>query len=463
MSLTALEPHPAELRFQSAHFIGICGAGMKPIAHALLSLGIRVAGSDLEGGKEASLSAAGATIHPGHAAEHLGEADVVVYSSAIPESNPEMMAARRRGIRCLHRSEMLAWFLAQRESILIAGTHGKTTTTAMTAILLEAAGMDPWGFVGGSVPRFGGNLRAGGERFAVAEADESDGSFLLLPRDHAIITNIEAEHLNYWRTEERLFEGFETFAAAIPTGGIIALCADDPGIQRLLPALGAHGHTYSAQGAAADYSAREIHLHGEGSRFRLHRGDQALGWVELHIPGIHNVSNATGALALALELGADFERIRQALLEFRGVDRRFTKRVADAGFMVIDDYGHHPTEMAATLAAARMLANERAGRLHVVFQPHRYTRTESFLSGFGPALRGADAVVVTDVYAAGEAPIPGVSGETLARRMPAGSGCPVEYIPGFEDIRNFIHQSAKKSDIVLILGAGSVTKLSYLL
>ncbi len=448
---------------ESAHFVGICGSGMMPLAHALLSMKAAVSGSDLDGTKAHCLAVRGARVHTGHAAEHVADAAIVVYSSAVAYDNPELEAARERGIPIVHRSDLLAWFLARRESVLVAGTHGKTTTTAMLALLMESAGMDPWAFVGGRVGRFGGNLRAGGDRFAVAEADESDGTFLKLPRRHAIVTNVEPEHLNFWQTAEAVDEGFEEFAAGVPEDGLLVMGADDEGVQRLLPRLGRRAVTYGTGRRVATYQATELELVGTGSRFTIRKGRRPVGRVAIATPGRHNIENAMAACAMALELGASFEAIDRALGDFHGVDRRFTRRTSDHGWLVIDDYGHHPTEIAATIASARRLADERHGRLHAVFQPHRYTRLSAFRERFAASFRGADQVVVTAVYGAGEPAIPGVDGESLVPLVRRMAGCPAVYIDSFEEIKNSLLQELKKDDIVLLLGAGTVTSLANLL
>lgn len=452
-----------DLKPTHVHLVGICGAGMKPLAHALLSMGVPVSGSDPSAAKGKDLRAKGVALFSQHEAANIGVADVVVYSSAIAESNPELAEARRRGVRILHRSEMLGWFLARKESVLVAGTHGKTTTTAMLTIIMDEGGFDPWGFVGGGVQRYGGNLRIGKGRFAVAEADESDGTFLNLPRDNAIITNIEAEHLNFWKTEDQMFDGFARFIERVPEGGQVVVCQDDPGIARLLRETGAQPVTYSVGNAAANFYARIVSATGEYSVFDLYRGDEQLIRITLGVPGLHNVANATGACAMALRLGADMTALARALADFRGADRRFTLRTAPEGYMVIDDYGHHPTEIAATMKAARMRADDRGGRLHVVLQPHRYTRTEAFFDRFAVSLEGADNIIVTDIYAAGEPPIPGISGEELAKHIATETAVPTRHISSFETIIKIVRESIKIDDIVLLLGAGTVTTLADLL
>lgn len=449
---------------QSAHLIGICGSGMKALAQALLAIGVKVSGSDNDGDKADGLRAKGAVVYTGHRAENLGTPDVLVYSTAIPESNPEMVAARERGIPMWHRSRMLGWFLGRYESILIAGTHGKTTTTTLQTLLLQAGGFQPWSFVGGHVTEFKGNSLIGGARLAVAEADESDGSFLDLPRQHAIITNIEDEHLNYWKTSEAMFAGFRDFAEALPPEGNLLCSADDPGIGRFLPMIRHRVTLYTVKDdPRARWKARRIELRGSSSSFDLYDGETRLGRVEIGVPGIHNVGNATAAFGLALQLGASFEAIREALVDFHGVDRRFTKSEAPNGVLIIDDYGHHPTEIRVTVEAARRLADERGGRLHCILQPHRYSRTECFFGDFGPSLKGADSVIVMEVYASGEAPIDGVSGARLAELIASQIAVKSDFINDFSAIKKSVAERTKNGDIVLLLGAGSVTKLVTLL
>jgi UDP-N-acetylmuramate--alanine ligase len=334
----------------------------------------------------------------------------------------------------------------------------------MVTLLLQSAGLEPWSFVGGHVTEFQGNSLIGGSRIAVAEADESDGSFLGLPRQHAIITNIEDEHLNYWQTSERMFAGFEAFANAIGTGGNLVCSADDSGVNALLPRLTSAVSLYSVKGdARARWQARAVELRGSSSAFDLYDGDRRLGRVDLGVPGIHNVGNATAAFGLALQLGADFPRIQHALSNFHGVDRRFTKKDAPNGALVIDDYGHHPTEMRVTVEAARRLADERGGRLFCVIQPHRYTRTASFFADFGPSLKGADDITVTEIYGAGEEPIAGVSGKSLADLIASQTAVSTQFSDDFYSIKKSLLGRTKNGDIVLLLGAGSITKLVTLL
>ncbi len=452
---------PEPLR--SVHFLGICGSGMKPLAQALLAHGLHVSGTDPDEVKAAALRAAGATVYTVHEAGNIGAPDAVVYSSAIPPDNPEMLAAAARNIPIFHRSELLAWFLGKYDSAVVAGTHGKTTTSAMLALLMERAGLDPWAFIGGHVPHFGGNFRAGGERFAVAEADESDGSFLCLPRHHAIVTNIEPEHLNYWGDEQAMERGYDTFTAGIPAGGNFVVCLDDPGVRRLLERCPRAHTSYGIETTEAEFRAARVNLFGLGSFFDLlHRGEM-LGRARLGVPGRQNVANSLAAFAMAARFGADLTELLDALADFHGVERRFTRRTAAGGYLLIDDYAHHPTEIRATTRAARLLADERGGRLIAVFQPHRYTRTAAFFEGFGPALGQADEVFLTEIHSAGEPPIDGVTGERLAESIRNGHRSAVPFLPTFDALRKHIAEAAKEDDIVLLLGAGSITKLATLL
>ncbi|MCC5877273.1 MAG: UDP-N-acetylmuramate--L-alanine ligase [Candidatus Sumerlaeia bacterium] len=451
------------LAIKSAHFIGICGAGMNPIAQSFLTLGISVSGSDQDPSKGEVLRQAGAILHGSHVASNVGTPDVVVYSSAIPADNPEMLEARRKGITLLHRSEALAGFLARKMSILVAGTHGKTSTTAFLSLILAEAGADPWSFVGGRVREFSGNLRLGNSDIAVAEADESDGSFLVLPREHAVITNIEPEHLDYWGDGDTLFNGFVDFIQGIPADGHLSVYIDDPGIQRLLSMTGATVIPCSLEDPTCTWYAGEISGNGSSSSYTLHHGGAPIGRVQVGVPGRHNIVNSLVSFALAHTLGFPVEKALNALKDFRGVDRRFTHYPSSGGWLVIDDYAHHTTEIATTMATARLLADERGGRLFAVLQPHRFSRTREFLHGFGPSLTGADEVVVMDVYAAGEAFIPGLDGKGLAKVIGDVYPGKIHIAPEIEDVKKILPPMLKKGDIVLLLGAGSVTRLANLL
>ena len=452
---------PEPLR--SVHFLGICGSGMKPLAQALLAHGLSVSGSDPDECKAAALREVGATVYTRHSPANVGTPDAVVYSSAIAPDNPELVAAAAAHIPVFHRSELLAWFLGRYESAVVAGTHGKTTTSAMLALLTERAGLDPWAFIGGHVPQFGGNFRQGGTRLAVAEADESDGSFLRLPRHHAIVTNVEPEHLNYWGSEAAMERGYDQFVDGVPAQGSLVVCLDDPGAHRLLERR-PRAHTgYGVEAPEAEFRATEVRLAGLEASFGLVRRGETLGRVGLGVPGMQNVMNALGAFAMADRLGADVAELLGALADFQGVDRRFTRRTATDGYLVIDDYAHHPTEIRATVSAARLLAEERGGRLIAVFQPHRYTRTAACFAAFGPALAQADMVLLTEIHAAGEPPIEGITGEQLAIEIRRAHHSAVPFLSTLESVRNFLTGAAKEDDTVLLLGAGSITKLAALL
>ncbi len=434
---------------------------MLPIAKALVHHGVEVSGSDPNEEKGRALTSIGVRWSPDHAAENINGAQAVVYSTAIADTNPELIRARELGLPLLHRSEMLGRLLTLRESILIAGTHGKTTTTAMTSIILEAAGEDPWAFVGGAVDEFGGNLRIGGQRWSVTEADESDGSFLKLPANHAIITNIEPEHLNYWKTRDRLIEGFSEFINGVPADGLLTCCVDDEELCDLISLQTRRIVTWSIEDHPAEFQAHEIELRGDGASFGVLRNGEHLCDMVIGVPGRHNVSNALGALALSVSLGADPALCGKALKNFRGVGRRFTRRTGPAGSLIVDDYAHHPTEIRATMEAALTLRSERGGKLFCVLQPHRYSRTRDFFDRFGPALDGADHVIVTDVYAAGEHPENGISGATLADRIAQQIQSNIDFVPSFDEIKKELRELLKVGDIVLLLGAGSVTNLSH--
>lgn len=443
--------------FRAVHLIGIAGVGMRALAKALLARGIAVSGSDTcAPAKYQDLVEAGVRVHPTHDAAAIGDPCAVVYSSAIPSENPELRAARERGIPVLHRSALLGRFLSERRTLLVAGTHGKTTVTALLGLLFEAAAQDPWVFVGGHVPEFGGYVRGGGMTWCVAEADESDGTFLDLPGEFAIITNIEADHLNHWGTEEKFFEGFVVFAARFAPGKV-ALCLDDPGAARLAAAMPGHFITYGIANPAAEFRATDLELNARGSRFALYRGDALLGTMGVGIPGVHNVLNALGSLALATAAGLEPRTLRDALTGFRGVGRRFTCRELTTGVLVVDDYAHHSTEIAVTIASAQPLKESRRGRLIVVFQPHRASRAIHLRDCFPHSFSGSDYLIVTDIYLAGENAVPGLDGRILAREIAVANGFPVEHVADARAAAVRAHAASRPGDVILFLGAGSIT------
>ncbi|MEQ8820848.1 MAG: UDP-N-acetylmuramate--L-alanine ligase [Sumerlaeia bacterium] len=441
----------------SAHLIGIGGAGMSAIARALLAANVVVSGSDACATSEScrQLKLLGATVWQGHRAENLAaEADVVIVSTAIRTSNPELAAARERKLPVLHRSQGLALFLQGRASCLVAGTHGKTTTTAMLALCLSEGGFDPHAFVGGSVPAFGGNVRLGKGNWAVAEADESDGSFRNLPADNLIVTNVEPDHLDYWRTAERMMGGYVEVCERLPASGTLLICSDDPGACELRERLDRPALAYGIEPGIAHYHAGNVVEEPFRSHFNLYVMGKRAGRITLGVPGRQNIQNAVGAAALALRLGASFSAIARALENFHGVERRFQIKGTEGGVTVIDDYAHHPTEIRATLAAGRQALRGTDGRLIAVFQPHRYTRTRDFLTEFADSLTAADRVILTDIYAASEDPIPGVGIDRLAADVAATLGERCQLIRDRSAIAEALAPELSGGDLVLTLGAG---------
>jgi UDP-N-acetylmuramate--alanine ligase len=440
-------------RYQQVHFVGIGGVGMSGLAEVILTLGFRVTGSDLKRTEAVErLERLGAKVLVGHAASHIEGAHVVVYSSAVARDNPELVAARQRGIPVIPRAEMLAELMRVKHGIAIAGTHGKTTTTSMVGTVLAEAGFDPTLVVGGRVTALGANARLGQGEFLVAEADESDGSFLRLTPTIAVVTTIDAEHLDHYRDLAAIREAFLTFVNLVPFYGAAVLCADGPEIQALLPRVDKRVITYGVR-ASADLVAASVRLAGLGARFEvLCRGD-ALGELELQVPGIHNVANALAATAVGLDLEVPFGVIQRALAAFAGVQRRFQVKGEAAGVLVVDDYGHHPAEVRATLAAARQGFPRRRV---VVFQPHRFTRTLHLHGEFLEAFADADVLLVTDIYPAGELPIPGVHARTLAEGIAARGHRNVRYVSDRTELVDRVLETVRPGDLVLTLGAGDV-------
>ncbi|HEX9240943.1 MAG TPA: UDP-N-acetylmuramate--L-alanine ligase [Anaeromyxobacter sp.] len=436
------------------HFVGIGGIGMSGIAEVLLNLGYAVSGSDLrESDTTRRLASLGARFALGHAADHLAEADVVVISSAVRRDNPEVIAARDRKIPVIPRAEMLAELMRLKYGVAIAGTHGKTTTTSMAAHLLAHAGLDPTAVVGGKVNGFGSNAKLGKGEYMVVEADESDGSFLRIPPTIAIVTNVDPEHLDHWKTPEALRQGFLDFVNRVPFYGVAILCHDHPGVQSLLLEVGCRYVTYG-ESLKADYRAEGIELDGHAVRFRAFRRDEPLGDFEVRMVGRHNALNALAVVALGDELDIPLATIREGLATFQGVQRRFTVRGEAGGVTVVDDYGHHPAEVRATLAGAREAFRRRVVCL---FQPHRYTRTRDLLAEFATAFDAADVLLLTDVYAAGEDPIPGATSQSLAEAIRACGHRDVAVVPRAE-LARAARGRVRPGDLVLTLGAGDVTQ-----
>jgi UDP-N-acetylmuramate--alanine ligase len=450
-------------KIQRIHFVGIGGIGMSGIAEVLLNLGYKVSGSDLKSsGVTQRLANLGATIFEGHSAGNVAGAEVVVTSSAIVAENPEVTEAHKLHIPVIQRAEMLAELMRLKYGIAIAGMHGKTTTTSMVAAVLAAGGLDPTVVVGGRVDAMGSNARLGKSQYLVAEADESDRSFLKLSPILSVVTNIDREHMDCYRNMRDVKKTFLEFMDRIPFYGMIVACNDDPLLRRLLPEVQRRTVTYGTK-RGSDFLIKSEETKREGggdsrpySRFRVTYQRKDLGEFTLHVPGVHNVLNATAAIAVGLGLDVPVDYIRAALDQFRGVDRRFQLRGRVAGISVIDDYGHHPTEIKATLAAARQCGFRK---IHVIFQPHRYTRTRDLMEEFTSAFADADTVFMLDIYAASEKPIEGISGEALAQRIHETSGKPVEYAKSAADAMDAAVSSAQEGDMILTLGAGSVSQL----
>ncbi len=448
------------------HFVGIGGIGMSGIAELLANLGFDVSGSDMRRSETTDrlTTKFGVKVYEGHQRAHVGDAEVVVFSSAVGASNPEIVEASRRSIPVIPRAEMLAELMRLRFSIAVAGSHGKTTTTSMIAVVLERAGVDPTAVIGGRLSAFGSNARLGRSEYLVAEADESDRSFLMLWPTIAVLTNIDHEHMESYGSFADLQQAFVEFANKVPFYGSVVACADEPDLAAVLPRVNRRVVTYGLNDGPAEAgpSVRgvDVELGAFGGRCVVYRGDgssrERLGALQLSIPGRHNLQNALAAVAVADRLGIDFSHVASALADFRGAERRFERRGEAGGVLVVDDYGHHPTEIAAVLAAARATLGRR---LVVAFQPHRYTRTHRLMDAFGPALREADEIVLTDIYAASEDAIPGVTIEALAEAVRSGSGRPVRVAKSLDDVIPAILEIARPGDVVITLGAGSIGSL----
>jgi UDP-N-acetylmuramate--alanine ligase len=445
------------------HFIGIGGSGMSGLAELLVNLGHTVSGSDLQKSDVTErLASLGVRVRQGHAPEYLGEADLVVVSSAVRPTNPELLEAERRQIPVLPRAEMLAELMRRRSGIAIAGAHGKTTTSSMIAIALERAGLDPTVVIGGRTSTLRSNARVGRGPWMVAEADESDRSFLRLSPKLAVLTNIDHEHLEAYRGFDDLLQTFVDFANRVPADGAVVLCADDPHLRAIRPKMTGRVVTYAIE-AEADFTAHDILLDGLRSSCTVRRrmveaqtgraADLAIGRLRLSVPGRHNLQNALAAVAVGAELAVPFETLALALEEFRGAERRFQVLGVERGVTVVDDYGHHPTEIRAVLAAARV---QHPVRIIVVFQPHRFTRTRELLAEFGRALAEADAVILTDIYAAGEDPIADITVDAVAAAVRAAGQADVHVVRALDDIPPQVSARARAGDLVVMMGAGSI-------
>jgi len=444
-------------KFQRIHFVGIGGVGMSGIAEVLVNLGYKVSGSDMkESDTTRRLESMGAKVFIGHRPENIDDAHVVVISSAVKDDNPEVFAAREMQTPVIPRAEMLAELMRLKYGVAVAGAHGKTSTTSMVATVLAKGGIDPTVVIGGKVNSLGAGAKLGQGEFLVAEADESDGSFLKLSPTIAVVTNIDAEHLDFYTGGmDEIKAAFLAFVNKVPFYGLVVLCLDERNIQDLIPHVSKRYTTYGLS-AQADTSAGDVELKGLGSSFDVVHNGNALGRFELSVPGVHNVYNSLAAIAVGLELDIPVDIIRAALKEFGGVQRRFQVKGEAKGVMVVDDYGHHPTEIKATLAAAKKGLGRR---VVTVFQPHRYTRTRDQLVEFFTAFNQADRVVVMDIYAAGEKPIEGINARALSDGIKSRGHKDVTYVPDKDAVLSWLADNLKEGDVLITLGAGDVWKL----
>ena len=439
---------------QRLHFVGIGGIGMSGIAEILLNLGYAVSGSDLVlSNVTGRLQQQGATVYQGHAAAHVQGADVVVVSSAVKPDNVEVLTARAQHIPVIPRAEMLAELMRMKYGVAIAGTHGKTTTTSLVATILAYGGLDPTVLIGGRLNSLGSNAKLGQGEYLVAEADESDGSFLLLSPTISVVTTVDAEHLDFYGDLAAVRRAFTQFINKVPFYGCSIICLDQPHIRSLVPQIRRRCITYGLT-SQADYIARDLRLAGLRSHFAVFRTGERLGQFSLNLPGTHNVANALAAIVVGVELDIPLSAIAQALEEFSGVHRRFDRRGVRDGITVVDDYGHHPEEIRQTLRAAKAVWPEV--RLVVVFQPHRYTRTHLLLQEFCTAFHDAGALVLLDIYAAGETPLPGVTTGLLYEGLISQGQREVYYLRERAEVVSFLQRYVHANDILLTLGAGDV-------
>jgi UDP-N-acetylmuramate--alanine ligase len=453
-------------KIQRVHFVGIGGIGMSGIAEVLLNLGFKISGSDLKSSSITQrLAGLGAIIFEGHRAENISNVEVVVASSAVTPDNPEIAEAHRLHIPVIQRAEMLAELMRLKYGIAIAGMHGKTTTTSMVAAVLAAGGLDPTVVVGGRVDAMGSNARLGKSQYLVAEADESDRSFLKLSPILSVVTNIDREHMDCYRNMRDVKHAFVEFMDRVPFYGMVVACNDDPLLRRLLPNIRRRTMTYGTR-RGSDFLIKPGNsvipqaADRPTNDFRTSYRGKDLGEFRLHVPGVHNILNATAAIAVGIGLDISVEQIRTALDSFRGVDRRFQLKGKVSGISVIDDYGHHPTEIRATLAAARQCGFRK---IHVMFQPHRYTRTRDLMDEFITAFQDADSLWVLDIYAASEQPIEGINGEILARAIREKGNSQTQYVGSFADAVAAVTSTVQEGDMVLTLGAGSVSQLGSMI
>lgn len=427
---------------------------MSAIAKILLEKGYTVTGSDIGRSEPVlRLERLGAQIFLGHSGDNIGDAQVVVRSTAIADDNPEVIAASERGLKIIHRADMLATLMSNGEGIAVAGAHGKTTTTSMIALMLEKAGVDPTVVIGGDLDYFGGNAKLGQGKYLVAEADESDASFLKFAPHIAVVTNIENDHMDHYGTMENILQAFVDFLEKLPhDDGLAVLCFDSRHVRDIAGKINRRYISYALD-HDAEYTARDITARGTTTVFKVYRKQEYLGSIEMNVPGRHNVANSLAAVAVGMYVGISFDQIAEGLAAFRGVKRRFQTKGRVDGIWIVDDYAHHPTEIITTLQAAR---DTKPKRLICVFQPHRYSRTNLLREEFGGAFAYADLLILTDVYAAGEAPLPGITGETLKEEVERQTGQPVTYIADRANIARFLTQIVEPGDLVMTMGAGNI-------
>jgi UDP-N-acetylmuramate--alanine ligase len=446
-------------RVQHVHFVGIGGIGMSGIAEVLCNLGFRVTGSDAKKSKVTErLERLGAKVFEGHAAENVGDAHVVVRSTAIRDDNPEIIEARERSIPVIPRAEMLAELMRlKRYSVAVAGSHGKTSTTSMITTILGHAGLDPTAVIGGVVGKFESNAVLGKSDWLVAEADESDRSFLMLTPTIAIVTNIDREHMDYYKDMMDVRQCFTDFVNKVPFYGAAVLCLDDPNVQAIIPDVKRRRVTYGLT-AQADFSAHDIQYNEcFGTRFNVWKGTEVLGTVNLNVPGKHNVYNALAAIVVGFELDVSFEKMAEAFATFTNADRRFQFKGEVNGITLVDDYGHHPTEIRATLSAAKNSADNK--RIVVLFQPHRYTRTKDLMDEFAVSFNNADLLFVTDIYAASEDPIEGITSEVLTEKIKQFGHKNANYIGSIDTAVEKVKDQLQSGDLVITLGAGTIYRV----
>lgn len=428
---------------------------MSAIATVLLQMGYQISGSDMSVSEVTKrLEKMGARVFIGHNEQNLGDAEAIVVSTAIADNNPEVLAAKAKNISVYHRSDIVAFLMNGHKGIAVAGAHGKTTTTSMIAVMLENAGIDPTAIIGGDVSYLGGNAKLGTGNWLVAEADESDGSFLKLSPQIAIVTNIENDHMDFYHTMENILHTFKEFLLKLPPdGGVAVLCFDNSNVRDIAQNLDRNFISYAIDSDEAEYRAKNIHVDGAATFFDVYRYDDLLGTIKLNVPGRHNVANALSAVVVGLHLGLSFEQIAEGLAIFQGAKRRFQTKARTNGVWIVDDYAHHPTEIATTLLAARQTAPKR---LVCVFQPHRFSRTMLLRKEFGSAFVPADLLILTDIYSAGERAIPGIDGEVIKNEVESQTAQKVVYIRDKDKIARYLNEIVEPGDLVITMGAGNV-------